>query len=119
MKRDVEETAKRHFKDPNSFVFKDGREWLEGKDWDARRYELLLRSRGQCEYIYPDQAGNPLHRCTRDGKDPHHKVLRSIRRDDRLKNLLNVCRPHHELLDREQRKQHGKNKVGFKPVGAE
>lgn len=117
MKRDVQATAAKRFKDPGSFVFKDGREWLEGKDWDERRFELLQRSRGQCEFWY-DAGDEYAHRCTRDAQDPHHRILRSIRRDDRLSNLLAVCRMHHEQLDREQRKQHGKNKIHFRPEAA-
>lgn len=120
MKRDEQATAAKHFKDPGSFVFKDGREWLEGEDWDNRRFELLQRARGQCEYTWcpagPSDA--PMNRCFKDAQDPHHKILRSIARDDRMSNLLAVCRPHHDKLTAEQRKQHGKNKLGFKPVGA-
>lgn len=43
-------------------------------------------------------------RCLREAADPHHIVLRSTKRDDRLANLLAVCRHHHYVLDREQRR---------------
>jgi hypothetical protein len=113
VKRDIEATTKRHFKNPNSFVFKDGREWLEGADWDDRRFELLQRCRGICEYLIQDD-----HRCLREAADPHHKILRSIARDDRLSNLMAVCRHHHRVLDLAQRRQHGKNKIHFSPEAA-
>ena len=116
-RRDEQATAAKHFKDPGSFVFKDQREWLEGEDWDDRRFELLQRSRGQCEYTITSHMDGHTSRCCKDAQDPHHKVLRSIARDDRMSNLLAVCRPHHDKLTAEQRKQHGKNKIGFVPVG--
>jgi hypothetical protein len=94
---DREATEARKFQDPHSFVFKDGREWLEGKDWDARRFELLVRCHGQCENIIGG------HRCWRECADPHHVELRSIKRDDRIENLLALCRPCHRALDKLQR----------------
>ena len=118
MKKDVQATTLKRFKDPGSFVFKDGREWLEGDDWDERRFELLQRSRGQCEYTVSSAMDGHVSRCRRDAEDPHHRILRSIRRDDRMSNLLAVCRHHHRILDAEQRKQHGKNKIHFNPEAA-
>ena len=116
-KADRQATEAKRFKDSNSFVFKDGREWLEGADWDARRFELLQRCRGMCEYEWEGASINgngPLKlRCRRDAEDPHHKILRSIARDDRLSNLMAVCRHHHRVLDLAQRRQHGKNKIHF------
>ncbi len=97
-KADRAATEAKRFKDPKSHVTKDGREVLHGDDWDDRKFELLQRSRGQCEYRW-----NSI-RCRRDANDPHHMVLRSVERDDRLANLLAVCRTHHYALDREQRK---------------
>ncbi len=112
MKADVQATARRKFRDPKSYVSKDGREVLFNEDWDERRFELLQRSRGQCEYMIHmvDEAGVDCGttRCLREAMDPHHLILRSIRRDDRLPNLLAVCRHHHQVLDREQRKQRHK-----------
>jgi hypothetical protein len=97
-------TAARKFKDPKSYVCPDGREVLHGDDWDDRRYELLQRSRSQCEYIIQNNGCAGPVRCRREAADPHHVELRSILRDDRLTNLLAVCRHHHEILTREQRK---------------
>lgn len=112
-KRDVQATAAKRFKDPRSFVWKDGREQLYEADWQDRKYELLLRARGQCEYL---TAGD--QRCQREGTEPHHRILRSTLRDDRLNRLQLVCNFHHRALDREQRKIHGKNKIGFNPEAA-
>lgn len=116
-KRDMQATEAKHFKEAGSFVFKDGREWLEGRDWDARRMELLERCGGRCEYTYQEKTDNPAHRCTQDAADAHHKVLRSVSRDDRMSNLMAVCRPHHELLTVIQRNERGKNKINFKAWG--
>ena len=85
------------FKDAKSFVYPDGRLWLVGKDWDDQRFNLLKRSHGQCENIVKGQ------RCKYPCADPHHKILRSIERDDRLSNLLAVCRNCHWELDKKQR----------------
>ena len=51
MKADVPATRERKFKDPKSYVTADGREILHGDDWDNRKFELLQRSHGVCEYI--------------------------------------------------------------------
>jgi len=102
MKSDVPATRARNFRDPKSHVTPDGREILHGEDWDKRVFELLQRSRGQCEYVIQGLHG-PV-RCLREAADPHHEVLRSVKRDDRLEKLLAVCRHHHIVLDREQRK---------------
>lgn len=110
-KRDVQATEARHFKDPGSFVFKDQREWLEGEDWDDRKRELEQRSRNRCENILgAGMEGGVirLHPCGRDAVHPHHIVLRSIARDDRIENLLAVCFDCHRKLDAAQRKQRGK-----------
>ncbi len=112
MKVDRQATAARKFHDKRSYVAPDGRDVLYGRDWDDRRYELLLRSGGQCERII---LGS---RCWRDAEDPHHVTLRSILRDDRMTNLLAVCRRCHVSLDQEQRKIHGKNKIHFRPEAA-
>jgi hypothetical protein len=95
MKADRQATAARHFKDPGSFVFKDGRERLAGKDWEARKLELWERCRGFCEWQNEYQAWA----CAHPAADPHHKIRRSVSRDDRLDNLLALCRFHHNLLD--------------------
>lgn len=103
MKADVQSTRTRNFKSPKSYVTPDGREILFDDDWDARRFQLLQRSRGQCEYLIQNNGWGPI-RCQREAADPHHIILRSIQRDDRLANLLAVCKHHHYVLDREQRK---------------
>lgn len=113
MKRDRQITEARRFKDPRSYVTKDGREVLYEEDWQERKYELLLRARGQCEYIMANDE-----RCLREGIDPHHRVLRSTRRNDALKALQLLCRHHHRMVDAEQRKIHGKNKIHFRPEAA-
>lgn len=110
MKRDIEATAKRHFKDEDSYVTKDGRDILCGEDWQDRKFQLLTRARGQCEYILANDE-----RCLREGVDPHHWVLRSTQRNDALSALMLVCRHHHQVLDAAQRKIHGKNKIHFNP----
>lgn len=108
MKADVAATAARKFKDPGSFVFKDGREFLKGDDWEDRKFELLKRCHGQCEYLIPVQQQSHPIRCTREAADPHHNVLRSVKRDDRLDALTALCRHHHKIVDAEQRKHRHK-----------
>lgn len=93
MKRDVQATANRRFKDPRSYVTPAGDEVLYEEDWNERKFELLQRSRGQCENIINGR------RCTRDCADPHHVTKRSVRRDDRMSNLKALCPGCH-------RKQH-------------
>lgn len=110
-KADKQLTEARNFLDPKSYVRGDGSEVLFRKDWKARVKELEARSGGRCEYV-------DGYRCVGEAVDPHHKILRSIRRDDRLSALLHICRQHHNKLDAEQRRQHGKNKIGFAPIGA-
>lgn len=103
MKRDVELTAARHFLDPKSYVTPDKREICFGRDWLARKAELLARSGGRCEYVEQVGgilAGPMMQRCTAEAADPHHKIRRSVARDDRLANLLALCRMHHNLLDK-------------------
>ncbi|MGC2695248.1 MAG: hypothetical protein WA738_05595 [Candidatus Angelobacter sp.] len=85
------------FQDKRSYTKADGAEVLYGRDWDERRFELLQRSRGTCENVI-----NGV-RCRHDCEDPHHMELRSVRRDDRLSNLLAVCRQCHRKLDTQQR----------------
>ena len=102
MKRDVQETAKRNFFDPRSYVAKDGREVLYGLDWKQRVGELRQRSGGQCERMWKDSSDSlsgSYIRCRSGAADPHHKIRRSVLRDDRLSNLEALCRLHHELED--------------------
>ncbi len=97
MRADRQKTEAKKFRDPKSFVYPDGREWLVGDDWINRRFELLKRSHGQCENLING------HRCTMPCVDPHHVELRSIEHDDRLDSLLAVCRGCHRELDKKQR----------------
>jgi hypothetical protein len=103
MKADVSATNARRFKDPKSYVTPDKREILHGEDWEDRKFELWQRARGQCEYVMHRESYDV--RCLREGHDPHHKVLRSILRDDRLAAIELLCRHHHTVVDREQRQR--------------
>jgi hypothetical protein len=103
VKADRLATLSRCFKDPKSYVCPDGREILYGEDWQERVYELAQRSHGICEYMIPREDGPPV-RCIREAADPHHNTLRSVKRDDRLDKLTALCRHHHIIVDREQRK---------------
>ncbi|SRR6266478_4633759 len=109
MKADRQKTIDQQYLNPKSFMRSDGSESLRGEDWDARKAELLRRSDGRCEYLYHTPPCEGL-RCTQDADDPHHVIRRSVRRDDRLENLLALCRFHHDLLDkrkiRSDRKEH-------------
>ena len=106
MKRDVQASETRKLVEKGSYVTKDGREVLKGLDWKCRVKELAARSKGQCEFIIQDALLG--FRCLREAQDPHHIVLRSVKRDDRLANLLAVCRHHHHMLDLEQRRERHK-----------
>lgn len=93
---DEAEKQKRGYTNPRSIVRHDGSEILFKEDWRARVQELRVRSGGVCEEIVPFTSGN---RCWKAAADPHHKMKRSVRRDDRLSNLKDLCREHHDLLD--------------------
>jgi hypothetical protein len=98
--RDEQEKIRRGYTDPSSYVRRDGSEKLVGEDWRRRVEELSERSGGRCERegVNPDQPRLFL-RCSRKARDPHHKVKRSVRRDDRLSNLEALCEFHHDELD--------------------
>ena len=87
-----------------SRVYLDGREVLGRQDWENRKKELAARSGGRCE----NHFGPFRVRCSSEATDPHHIVKRSKKRDDRLENLLHVCRACHRLSD--NRKLHFKEK---------
>ena len=97
MKADRAKTIAQQYLDPKSFMRADGSEVLAGEDWKARIENLRQRCGGQCEHR--DVAGPWSIRCTREAQDPHHIIRRSVKRDDRLANLLALCRFHHDLLD--------------------
>lgn len=97
----------RGYKDRKSFVRNDGTEVLHGKDWTRRKKELWERAKGQCEAkleltlnCNEQRVMESSKRCVNPGDDPHHIVPRWPKRDDRLDNLLLLCRYHHSLLDR-------------------
>lgn len=83
--------------DGRSRITNDGREILFGVDWRQRVETMALRDDGMCrggEFV----EGHPKHHI--GVGDPHHIKARWPKRDDRLKNLANVCREVHQLLDR-------------------
>jgi hypothetical protein len=107
-KADKQATDARKFVEPKSHVTKDGREVLHKLDWQRRVKELRERCGGRCEYRLLGTAlmeGGEDMRCCNAAADPHHIKLRSRSRDDRMTNLLAVCRHHHRILDAEQRKE--------------
>ena len=96
---DVEEKRRRGYTDPKSRVYFDGRERLYGKDWTKRKKEVWERGAGKCERIVSPRECYPVVRCRSEMHDPHHIVKRSRLRDDRINNLIGLCRLHHDLLD--------------------
>ena len=104
MKADREATRERHFADRRSYVAKDRREVLYGKDWAERKKELWTRCKGRCEALSDiiDGSGEVVFTmgCPEQADDPHHVIPRSKGRDDRLSNLQALCRYHHDLLDK-------------------
>ena len=102
--RDDALKAARGYVEPGSFVRRDGSEKLVGRDWKQRVHELWLRAAGRCEAM--DESG--MARCIADGRDPDHKIKRSVRRDDRLSNLQLLCGTHHDLKHPEFKVRSGK-----------
>lgn len=98
--RDDEEKARRGYTDPRSYVRRDGSEVLKGEDWQRRVAELAERSGGRCEeeIVRADNPRMPLW-CINVARDPHHKIKRSLYRDDRLTNLAHLCGWHHDEKD--------------------
>lgn len=104
MLRDPIAKEKLGYTNSKSIVWMDGREKLVQEDWDRRKLELFELCGKRCQHI--DYGGHVRTdpRCrvtfaTVDEMDPHHVRKRSKSRDDRLKNLLALCRYHHRLLD--------------------
>lgn len=109
---DERATMERKFHDADSRVFLDGREWLVGKDWEARKNELAMRSQGFCE-----AKDHPLPEgkyCLGLGEHPHHVIPRREKHDDRLSNLLHVCAEHHRNFHPEKRTRFHENRAGSK-----
>jgi hypothetical protein len=106
---DVAEKERRGYTDPRSRVYFDGRERLHGKDWAKRKQEVWERGSGRCENGEPWKVwpwGGPvLNRCTNEMHDPHHKITRGKQRDDRMENLIGLCRMHHDMAH-EKRNPH-------------
>jgi len=92
--RDEVEKQKRGYRDKSSIVRPDGSEILVGKDWLKRKAELWARAGGRCERILSDGR-----RCRNEAHDPHHMTPRSKGRDDRMTNLIALCRGCHNLVD--------------------
>lgn len=95
---DVAETKRRGYSGKSKVYF-DGRERLEGKDWINRKREVWMRGSGKCEHVLRVAWDGFVVRCSSEMHDPHHIIPRSVKRDDRLKNLVGLCRGHHRLLD--------------------
>lgn len=95
---DLAATRERCFLDKKSKVMRDGREWLMGKDWKARKMELHKRSNGRCER--PSILGKAcVHGCYGCAEEPHHIIKRSVARDDRLSNLAGLSHACHLAED--------------------
>ena len=88
--KDAKLKAERGYVDPKSYVRNDGSEVLHGRDWTARKKELWERCNGRCYY------------CRQEAVDAHHLVKRSEGRDDRLQNLIGLCREHHRQMHPEK-----------------
>ncbi len=99
---DIEETKRRGYSGKSKVYF-DGRERLFGKDWTKRKKEVWERGGGRCERIVEwvpvQNAPNYVEavRCHGEMHDPHHKITRGKQRDDRIINLIGLCRACHEL----------------------
>jgi hypothetical protein len=78
-------------------ILPDQREICTGYQWEKRKRELRERAVGFCEagQIIP---GHESHFIGSFG-DAHHIVKRSKARDDRLQNLLWICRAAHIEID--------------------
>jgi len=103
MKVDKQVTGARKFKNLRSYVALDGREVLYGRDWEARKIELHIRSNGWCErftILHKQHEPN----CWKEGEEPHHIIPRSKGRDDRLSNLANLSHACHWAEDKRKPK---------------
>ena len=96
--KDADEKVRRGYRNPKTIVWADGRERLVGYDWTKRVRELRKRSGGRCEYLIPIVPSGSV-RCSRAADDAHHIAKRWPSRDDRIENLVHICRHHHRLLD--------------------
>jgi 5-methylcytosine-specific restriction endonuclease McrA len=79
-------TSRRAFIDPESFVTRDGREYLYRADLSNRRRDVFERSGGFCERI-------GCNRCiTAQTMKLHHKKARVKGGAENMDNLLALCR---------------------------
>lgn len=92
---DVEAKKRLGYTDPKSKVRLDGSEVLHGYDWEFRKAELWERAGTQCEELIDGPLYIIGERCRSEGQHAHHLIKRSKGRDDRLKNLILLCAPHH------------------------
>jgi hypothetical protein len=99
LKRDVAATEARHFTNKKSYVAKDGREVLLGRDWMWRKGELWERAGGRCEYATNFSLSHS--RCPREGQIPAHIEPRHPKRDDRMSNLKLYCIEHDRLTEKQ------------------
>jgi len=87
-----------------SYVRPDGSEVLLDKlDWDLRKRELYKRAGGKCEYIADIKVGinTVKSRCQVQGAIPAHIEPRHPYRDDRLSNLLLLCKQHDKIMEKQ------------------
>jgi hypothetical protein len=101
--------------DPRTRVYFDGRERLYGKDWFLRKQEVWLRGYGHCEKDISSAemriADKAAIRCRSEMHDPHHIITRGKKRDDRLNNLIGLCRLHHDLAHDKRNPRWSKKEV--------
>lgn len=95
MLHDFEAKQRLGYKERLTKVFYDGREVLKGRDWQKRVRELKTRDRQKCQIA----RLVPGRKCSNKGTDPHHVRARSDSRDDRLENLILLCRECHRFID--------------------
>ena len=99
-KIDVPATFARFFHDDDSFISLDGREFLSGDDWLARKKELMERDGGMCHW----KEGLRVI-CGKPAEHPHHVKHRSKGGDDSLRNLISLCAEHHREAHKERNPQ--------------
>jgi len=101
--RDDQLRVDRGYKHRETIVWEDGREKLVGIDWQKRRYELLVRSKGKCERTAI--LGKPhAERCSGAAEEAHHIISRWKCRDDRIQNLCALSAACHRAEDKRQPK---------------
>lgn len=84
-KRDALATALRNFLDPDSFISRDGREFLAGEDVSVRRHEVWERCGGFCERMGCNRN------ISEETMHTHHIRHRSKGGSESLNNLEALC----------------------------